>query len=370
MPAPNQNDKPKLKREVFCELNALRVLTGHENITPLLSVNCSNNTNPMLNSLNLYFPYCPYDLADALQHHHKSRMRNIRHEVMKAVMLDVMRGLEHCHSRNILHGDVKPGNVLISSDGRAQLCDFGLARLFGESDVNVAGLCTLNYRAPELLFGAQILDDGASDVYGAGLILAELFSFSRGPIFPGSNVFDQMTKIFAVLGTPSDERWPSAVDLPDYHKVSFPAAEPIPLTDVLPRLAEHCSIGLHKLLQSMISLDPTQRSTASKCVQHAWFVDSRPVPALPDDVMEELVPMHLEEPLVFFCDEDAEGWAKKVAKDRRSMGSSGGGGVMEKLLDPDKFKDEDEGFFDWIREKGRCFEALSADGVKAQGSND
>uniref|UniRef100_A0A7S2K3F5 Cyclin-dependent kinase 2 homolog n=1 Tax=Leptocylindrus danicus TaxID=163516 RepID=A0A7S2K3F5_9STRA len=275
--------------------------------------------------------------------------------------MDVLRGLEHCHSRNILHGDVKPGNVLLSSEGRAQLCDFGLARVFTESSASndtMNGLCTLNYRAPELLYGAQILEDGASDVYGAGLILAELFSFSRGPLFAGTNTFDQMGKIFEVLGTPSDETWPSAADLPDYHKVSFPAADPVPLTNILPRLAEHCSIQLHKLLQSMISLDPERRPTAESCVRHAWFVDSKPVPALPDDVMEELVPMHLEEPLLFFCDEDAKVWAKKVAENRRTAGTA-------QKLDPDKFKsDEDQDLLSWIREKGRFFyEPLTADGT-------
>ena len=51
--------------------------------------------------------------------------------VIKKLMLQLCEGLKYCHSRRILHRDLKPQNLLIDSDGNLKLADFGLARAFG-----------------------------------------------------------------------------------------------------------------------------------------------------------------------------------------------------------------------------------------------
>lgn len=61
------------------------------------------------------------------------------------------------------------------------------------------------YRAPELLFGAKAYGE-AIDIWAVGCIFAELML--RTPYFPGDTDIDQLSKIFAALGTPTEEQWP------------------------------------------------------------------------------------------------------------------------------------------------------------------
>ena len=78
------------------------------------------------------------------------------------------------------------------------------------------------YRAPELLYGAKYYDYGV-DVWSAGTIIGELFSFS--PLFPGQSDIEQLWCIIRVLGTPTIQNWPQLTSLPDYKKIQFPFAE-------------------------------------------------------------------------------------------------------------------------------------------------
>ncbi len=61
------------------------------------------------------------------------------------------------------------------------------------------------YRAPELLFGAKAYGS-AIDMWAVGCIFAEMML--RNPYFPGDSDIDQLAKIFAALGTPTEEIWP------------------------------------------------------------------------------------------------------------------------------------------------------------------
>jgi eukaryotic-like serine/threonine-protein kinase len=84
-----------------------------------------------------------------------------------AVAAPVADALASAHRRSILHGDVKPGNVLFTSDGEPLLSDFGVARtLGGRTSDEVSG--TAEYVAPELLDGAR--PDPRADVYSLGVV--------------------------------------------------------------------------------------------------------------------------------------------------------------------------------------------------------
>jgi eukaryotic-like serine/threonine-protein kinase len=84
-----------------------------------------------------------------------------------AVAAPVADALASAHRRGILHGDVKPANVLFTSDGEPLLSDFGVARTLGGSTSDqVSG--TAEYVAPELLDGAH--PDPRADVYSLGVV--------------------------------------------------------------------------------------------------------------------------------------------------------------------------------------------------------
>lgn len=91
----------------------------------------------------------------------------------------------------------------------------GLARAFGiPVKCYSAEVVTLWYRPPDVLFGAKLYTTSI-DMWSAGCIFAELADAGR-PLFPGSDILDQLMRIFRVLGTPSEETWPGVTHLSDY----------------------------------------------------------------------------------------------------------------------------------------------------------
>jgi len=123
---------------------------------------------------------------------------------IKRLMLDLTSALDYCHEHWVLHRDLKTSNMLFNNRGIACLCDFGLARKYGDPLKEYTQLVvTLWYRAPELLLGAKVYG-AAIDVWSLGCIFAELVL--RKPLLPGQGEIDQIDKIFKLLGTPSRPR--------------------------------------------------------------------------------------------------------------------------------------------------------------------
>ena len=153
-------------------------------------------------------------------------------------MYQLLRGLNYCHTHNVLHRldgmmfskiqilfcrDLKPQNLLINKNGELKLADFGLARAFGiPVRCYSAEVVTLWYRPPDVLFGAKLYTPSI-DMWSAGCIFAELANAGR-PLFPGSDVDDQIKRVFKLLGTPTEETWPGMSGLPDYKP--FPLYHP------------------------------------------------------------------------------------------------------------------------------------------------
>lgn len=101
---------------------------------------------------------------------------------IKCYMQQLFRGLEHCHSRGVLHRDIKGSNILIDNNGVLKIADFGLATFYDKNQPMTSRVVTLWYRAPELLLGSTEYGP-AIDQWSAGCILAELFAGK--PIMPG-----------------------------------------------------------------------------------------------------------------------------------------------------------------------------------------
>lgn len=90
------------------------------------------------------------------------------------IALDVAKGIEFLHQRNIIHRDLKSLNVLLDSDYRAKICDFGMARL-NSNDPKTGLIGTVHWMAPEVLMSSPTYDSKV-DVYSFGIFLWELLT--------------------------------------------------------------------------------------------------------------------------------------------------------------------------------------------------
>lgn len=101
--------------------------------------------------------------------------RPLFEEEIKCLSRMLLDGLAHCHRNGVMHRDVKPSNLLLTSDGMLKLADFGLARLYVGCDRPYSHqVATRWYRAVELLFGARKYDFSA-DMWSVGCIIVRCF---------------------------------------------------------------------------------------------------------------------------------------------------------------------------------------------------
>jgi hypothetical protein len=149
-------------------------------------------------------------------------------------------GLQHAHDAGIVHRDLKPTNVLIHSDGRAMLADFGLARGAGQpTHLTTIGLAigTPGYMAPEQVMGHDV--DKRADIYAMGVLTFEMLT-GRLP-FIGSN---RMEVAYSTVNAPIPSAVKLNASLPDeidqlLAKVlaKDPAARPQTVRDLLAEMA-------------------------------------------------------------------------------------------------------------------------------------
>lgn len=109
----------------------------------------------------------------------KARIRRLKRlDVPEAVAyaIEIARGLQAAHDRQIVHRDVKPQNVLLDEDGAARVTDFGIARVLTDQGLTADGrvLGTTDYVSPEQALGHAVTPQ--SDVYSLGVVLFEMLT--------------------------------------------------------------------------------------------------------------------------------------------------------------------------------------------------
>jgi serine/threonine protein kinase len=95
-----------------------------------------------------------------------------------AMIADVADALHHAHQNGVTHRDIKPPNLLLSSDGRLSVTDFGLARMLEQPGMTITGefVGTPAYMSPEQITAGRIPVDHRTDIYSLGATLYELLA--------------------------------------------------------------------------------------------------------------------------------------------------------------------------------------------------
>ncbi|XP_027334041.1 cyclin-dependent kinase G-2-like [Abrus precatorius] len=221
-----------------------------------------------LDSIFMVMEYMEHDLKGLME----AMKQPFSQSEVKCLMLQLLEGMKYLHDNWVLHRDLKTSNLLLNNRGELKICDFGLARQYGSPLKPYTHLVvTLWYRAPELLLGKKQYST-AIDMWSLGCIMAELLS--KEPLFNGKTEFDQLDKIFRILGTPNEAIWPGFSELPRA-KVKFVKHQYNLLRKKFPATSFTGSPVLSDsgfdLLNKLLTYDPEKRITAEEALNHEWF---------------------------------------------------------------------------------------------------
>lgn len=250
------NLEPESVKFMAREILVLRRL-DHPNVVKLEGL----VTSRMSCSLYLVFEYMEHDLAGLAA----CQAVKFSEPQVKCFMKQLLSGLEHCHSRGVLHRDIKGSNLLIDNEGVLKIADFGLATFYepGQKQPMTSRVVTLWYRPPELLLGATHYGVGV-DLWSAGCILAELLSGK--PIMPGRTEVEQLHKIFKLCGSPSEEYW---------RKHKLPNATLFkpqqPYKRCIAETFKDFPPSSLRLIDTLLSIAPNERDTAAAALNSEFF---------------------------------------------------------------------------------------------------
>ncbi|XP_067864803.1 cyclin-dependent kinase 6 isoform X2 [Heterodontus francisci] len=241
------------------EVAVLRQLESfeHPNVVRLFDV-CTVSRTDRETKLTLVFEHVDQDLTTYLE---KAPEPGVPPETIKDMMFQLMRGLDFLHSHRVVHRDLKPQNILVTSRGQIKLADFGLARIYSFQMALTSVVVTLWYRAPEVLLQSSYATP--VDLWSVGCIFAEMFR--RSALFRGNSDIDQLGQIFDVLGLPSEDDWPREVALP---RDAFSTRSPQPIQDLVPEINEPGK----DLLLKFLTFNPEKRISAFSALSHQYFM--------------------------------------------------------------------------------------------------
>ncbi|KAF9186367.1 Mitogen-activated protein kinase [Haplosporangium sp. Z 767] len=256
-------EKTILAKRALREVKLLRHFSGHENITSIQDMDITNVMD--FNEI-----YLVQELMEADLHQIIRSEQPLTDAHFQYFIYQICRGLKYIHSANVLHRDLKPGNLLVNADCELKICDFGLARGFSdEADSNVGFMteyvATRWYRAPEIMLSFQSYTK-AIDMWSVGCIFAEMLGGK--PLFKGRDYVDQLNQILQILGTPDEatlrrvgsERAQAYIrSLPKMPKIHFqqlyPRASPLAID----------------LLEKLLNFDPAARITVEQALAHPYL---------------------------------------------------------------------------------------------------
>ncbi|KAJ3674314.1 hypothetical protein LUZ60_004930 [Juncus effusus] len=248
------NFEPESVRFMMREIMILRRL-NHPNIIKLEGL----ITSRLSCNIYLVFEYMEHDLAGLTS----SPEIKFTESQVKCYMNQLLSGIEHCHTRGVMHRDIKCANVLVSNEGILKIADFGLANFYSPGQQLTSRVVTLWYRPPELLLGSTNYNPSV-DLWSVGCVFAEMFI--RKPLLQGRTEVEQIHKIFKMCGSHDEIYWRRPMLT---HAAVFKPAHPYE-----PRLKSFFELlpdGAFKLLETLLSVEPAMRGTASAALKSEYF---------------------------------------------------------------------------------------------------
>jgi len=255
--------KPVRVTKIRREIKILDTLRGGPNIVRLTGV--CKSVPPAFGALI-------FEHIDHVDNVKKAMLYFTDYEI-RFFMYQLVKALDFCHSKGIIHRDVKPQNLVIDrKNKRLRLIDWGLADFYHKKQIYNVRVASRHYKSPELLVRMQMYDYSV-DLFAFGLTLLGVVS-QKIPFFRGQDNVDQLYKIADVLGTIDLKKYISKYRLKpskDFNRLLAKDTPRLSLASYHKRNKDCADGGLYDLLENVLVYDHQERLTARECMEHPYF---------------------------------------------------------------------------------------------------
>ena len=254
--------KPVKKKKIKREIKILQNLMGGPNVVQLIDV----VRDPQSKTPSIITEYI--DNTDFKVLYPTFSDYDVRYYIF-----ELLKALDFCHSRGIMHRDVKPHNVMIDHEKRKlRLIDWGLAEVYHPHTEYNVRVASRYFKGPELLVDFQEYDYSL-DMWSLGCMFASMI-FRKEPFFHGHDNYDQLVKICKVLGTDDFQVYLDKykIELDSHYDVILGRYPRKPWSRfVTPENQHFVSDEAIDFLDKLLRYDHQERLTAQEAQNHPYF---------------------------------------------------------------------------------------------------
>nr|GEV48413.1 cyclin-dependent kinase F-4-like [Tanacetum cinerariifolium] len=260
----NKKYKPWEEGIILRYIHAHMMMNYHPNIVTLKETIKEHD-----DTLFLVYEYMPCSLYQYLTERTRLSLSFSETEI-RAYCFQVFQVLAQMHQNGYFHCDLKPENLLLKNN-IIKIDDLGQAHE-ANGQRPYSYISKLWYRAPEVLLQSPNCYSYAVDMWAMGAVMVELLTLQ--PLFQGDSPVNVLSRMWNVLGTPTESAWSRGSDLANRISNQFPDLLGVPFSELLP----NASPDLVELIATLLSWQPSHRPTADQALKHSFFHSFYPSP--------------------------------------------------------------------------------------------